>query len=178
MVLVVDLVNMLQLNMLANIHQITSGTNLPTCLRLGSCSYVKVRNLRTLPPHPTSEVGGDYLHPAATSDATWNHLPRPQHHLGITNVKHQTNGGNVKSIYDRRYRGVIARLQSVRRDHGLTQAQLAHTVGWARTTLSKVERCDRRLDLLETHMLASALGLRLSDLEPLLEGGTDVTQAQ
>ena len=77
----------------------------------------------------------------------------------------------MKTIYDDRYRQVIARLQSVRREHGLTQGQLAHSVGWPRQTVSKIEKCDRRLDLLETHTLARALGLRLADLGPLLEGG-------
>ena len=75
----------------------------------------------------------------------------------------------MKSIYDDGYRRVIKRLRRVRLDHGLTQAQLAHRVGWARPTQSKIERCERRLDLRETHMLARALGLKLSDLEPLLE---------
>jgi transcriptional regulator with XRE-family HTH domain len=75
----------------------------------------------------------------------------------------------MKTIYDRRYRRVIDRLRCVRRERGLTQAQLAQLVGWGRTTLSKVEKCDRRIDLLEMHALASALGLRLSDLQPLLD---------
>jgi len=80
----------------------------------------------------------------------------------------------MKSIYDDGYRRVIKRLQRVRLDHGLTQAQLARRVGWARPTQSKIERCERRVDLRETHMLARALGIRLSDLESLLtEGGAD-----
>jgi|APSaa5957512622_1039677.scaffolds.fasta_scaffold238919_1 transcriptional regulator with XRE-family HTH domain len=74
-----------------------------------------------------------------------------------------------KSIYDQRYRQIIKRLKGERRKHGLTQGQLAARVGWERTQLSKVERCERRLDLLETHMLTSALGLRLTDLESILE---------
>jgi hypothetical protein len=57
---------------------------------------------------------------------------------------------------------------------GLRQADVAHTLGVCRTMISGTEVFERRADLLETHLIARACGLRLSDLEPLLEdGGTD-----
>ena len=41
------------------------------------------------------------------------------------------------------------------------------------------ETFERRADLLETHLIARACGLRLSDLEPLLEdGGIDAKKEQ
>ena len=75
----------------------------------------------------------------------------------------------MKSTYDDGYRRVIRQLQRVRLAHGLTQAQVAHRIGMTRTTMSRIETCERRLDLQETHMLAGVLGMKLSDLEPLLE---------
>ena len=79
----------------------------------------------------------------------------------------------MQSIHDDRYRRVIQRLRDARHDCGLTQDQVGHALGWHRTVLSNIETCERRADLLEVHQLCRVYGLRLSDLEPLLEGGGD-----
>lgn len=76
-----------------------------------------------------------------------------------------------KTIFDKRYRRVIQQLTIARQKRGLTQQQLGTRIGWPRSTVSKVETLERKLDLLEAHVLANTLGLRLSDLEPLLLEG-------
>ena len=80
-----------------------------------------------------------------------------------------------KSIYDNRYKNVIRRLRKARTDLRLTQQEVADRLGWHRTMVSNAELADRRLDILETHTLCLLYGLRLSDLEPLLnsKGGED-----
>ncbi len=79
----------------------------------------------------------------------------------------------MKSIYDERYRRVIGRLRQVRRDQGLRQADVAQTIGVARTFISGIETFERRADLLETHLIAQALGLSLSDLEACLSASSE-----
>ena len=76
----------------------------------------------------------------------------------------------MKSIYDQRYGRVIDMLRDVRRQLGLTQLQVADSLGWHRTALSNVETRERRLDLLEAYELCQVYGLQLSDLERVLEG--------
>jgi DNA-binding XRE family transcriptional regulator len=79
-----------------------------------------------------------------------------------------------KTIHDDRYRRAIARLREARLGCGLRQADVAHTIGVNRTMIVGIETFERRADLLEIHEIARVYGLRLSDLEPLLEeGGTD-----
>ncbi len=77
----------------------------------------------------------------------------------------------MKSIFDPRYRGAIMRLREARVALGLRQADVAKQMGVCRTMVSGIETFERRADLLEVHMMAKACGLRLSDLEPLLEEG-------
>ena len=77
----------------------------------------------------------------------------------------------MQTIYDQRYRRVVRRLTGARHDSGLTQAQVAHTLGWRRTMLSNIETCERRADLLETYALCRVYGIQLSELEALLAQG-------
>ena len=75
-----------------------------------------------------------------------------------------------KSIHDGRYRKLILYLKRSRTDLGLTQSDVAGKLGWHRTKLSNIEILERRIDILELHELASLYGMRLSDLESLLDG--------
>lgn len=75
----------------------------------------------------------------------------------------------MNSIHDPRYRRVIERLKEARHDRGLTQEQVAGVLGWGRTVISNCELGERRADILEVYLLARAYGLRLADLEPLLD---------
>ena len=79
----------------------------------------------------------------------------------------------MKSIYDARYHRVIAKLTDVRKKQGLTQAQVANSIGWRRTMLTNVELFERRLDFLEAYLLAGVLGLKLLDLESVLASDKD-----
>ena len=52
-------------------------------------------------------------------------------------------------IYEDRYRSIIARLAKARQDAGLTQAELAEKLGLNQPEISRIEKLDRQIDLLE-----------------------------
>lgn len=52
-------------------------------------------------------------------------------------------------IYNARYRVIIARLVTARQVSGFTQAELAAKLGLKQPELSRIESCDRQIDLLE-----------------------------
>jgi len=48
------------------------------------------------------------------------------------------------------YQAMIGLLIELREEAGITQTQLGEKMGFAQTDISKIERCERRLDLIET----------------------------
>lgn len=60
---------------------------------------------------------------------------------------------------DQRYRDVIERLRTRRRELGLSQEELADRIGLHKQFVSRVELGERRLDIVEFVDLARALGL-------------------
>lgn len=80
----------------------------------------------------------------------------------------------MKSIHDSRYLEIIARLRATRERLGLSQVDLARRLGKQQSYISKVETCERRIDLLEALAICEALGVGLqaivpSDLRHLLQ---------
>lgn len=77
-----------------------------------------------------------------------------------------------KSIYTADYDRFRQVLRGARKDRGVTQAELADRLGWTQTKVSKCERGERRLDIVETRRWCMALGLTLNDfvseMEPCL----------
>ena len=55
----------------------------------------------------------------------------------------------ISSIHDPRYKRVVRRLIKARMDAGLTQAELSMATGLSQPDISKIEKCQRRLDVLE-----------------------------
>ena len=68
-------------------------------------------------------------------------------------------------------REVVARLKKARLERGWSQERLAKEAGVSRTGVTMIENGSRRPTLLYCHALASALGLRLSDLLDEAEAG-------
>ncbi len=64
-----------------------------------------------------------------------------------------------KSIFTRRYAVLTASLIEARRAAGLTQAQLAVRLARPQSFVSKYERGERRLDVIEFLEIADALGV-------------------
>lgn len=74
----------------------------------------------------------------------------------------------AKGIHDERYQSLIGALRAVREEHGLTQAQVAVTLGTRQQFVSKYESGERRLDVVEFVEVATALGLDWAELIGLL----------
>ena len=53
------------------------------------------------------------------------------------------------TIHDPRYKNLISRLSSLRKESGLLQEDIAARLGLSQSDISKIERCERRLDAVE-----------------------------
>lgn len=68
-----------------------------------------------------------------------------------------------KSIHTHLYRQVIGRLRSKREMGGVTQAQLAELLNVNQAFISKIETCERRLDIIELRNICQVLGISFVD---------------
>lgn len=68
-----------------------------------------------------------------------------------------------KSIHSHLYHQVIERLRSKREIKGVTQSQLADLLDVNQAFVSKIETCDRRLDIIELHHICQVLGISFVD---------------
>jgi transcriptional regulator with XRE-family HTH domain len=64
-----------------------------------------------------------------------------------------------KTIYRDDYRKLVERLRDRREALGLSQSEVARTLGWPQQRMSAVEAGARRLDVIEFFQLTLALGL-------------------
>ena len=64
-----------------------------------------------------------------------------------------------KSVFTAKYRRFVTMLVAARTNAGATQVELASRIGWQQTDVSKVERGERRLDVVEFLQFAEALEL-------------------
>lgn len=74
-----------------------------------------------------------------------------------------------KSIYTREYGAVLRLLREAREAAELTQVQLAEKLGQTQSFVSKAERGDRRLDVIQLRTILGALGVPLADFVRRLE---------
>jgi len=63
----------------------------------------------------------------------------------------------LKSIHDRGYQLIVAHLREAREKSKITQAELAERLGTDQSYVSKYERTERRLDLLEVRAICICL---------------------
>ena len=68
-----------------------------------------------------------------------------------------------ESIYSREYRLFIERLRKVRLQAGLTQVQAAQKLKKPQSYVSKIERGERRLDVVELQQFLKVYKKRLCD---------------
>ena len=74
----------------------------------------------------------------------------------------------AKTIYKAEYRRLIDALRERREAIGLSQTNLAKSLGWSQQSLSYVEAGARRLDVLEYLELTKALGYSKAEALELL----------
>ncbi|MCR5197952.1 MAG: helix-turn-helix domain-containing protein [Prevotella sp.] len=67
-----------------------------------------------------------------------------------------------KSIHTRQYRILIGIVREEREKRQVTQQQLASRLGVQQAVVSKIENCERRIDVLELRQICVALGVSLS----------------
>lgn len=66
-----------------------------------------------------------------------------------------------KSIHTREYRILLELLIEVRRRAGLTQSDLGHRLPFEQPGISKIERGERRIDIVELKRICEAVGMTL-----------------
>jgi len=69
-----------------------------------------------------------------------------------------------KSIYSKDYGLFLRLLREARENAGVTQEQLGQRLHQTQSFISKCERGERRLDVVETRAICKALGISLADL--------------
>lgn len=76
-----------------------------------------------------------------------------------------------KALYERSYAAFTELLREERRNAGLTQAALAKKLRRPQSYVSKYERGDRRLDVIEFIEVARVIGFDLHDFLRKLKAG-------
>lgn len=79
-----------------------------------------------------------------------------------------------KSIYSKEYSLFLEQLRNAREEKGLTQTEVAERLGQTQSFVSKVERGERRIDIVELRAFCTALGIGfgsfISRIEKALNG--------
>ena len=83
----------------------------------------------------------------------------------------------MSGAHDPQYIEFIARLRNARKAKNLSQKEFGNLISKPQSFVSKVETCERRLDVIEAAQWCVALGIRLEDALPpsvrkALEGTT------
>ena len=74
-----------------------------------------------------------------------------------------------KEIYNERYRELFASFKDVRKNLGMTQAEVAGKTGRGRTWVAKIECCELRLDVLHLVKLCRVYKLKARDVVGRME---------
>jgi transcriptional regulator with XRE-family HTH domain len=74
-----------------------------------------------------------------------------------------------KSIYTREYAAVLRVLRETRQQAGVTQVALAEKIDETQSSVSKIERGEVRLDIVQLRTICNALGVSLSGFVRRLE---------
>ena len=72
----------------------------------------------------------------------------------------------MKSIYDEKYVEIITRLRIARNEKNITQQALSKILDVPQSYISKVECCERRLDVVEFIYWLNALNLTIDEVLP------------
>lgn len=70
----------------------------------------------------------------------------------------------MSSIHKEEYRLLIKALVRARKAAGLTQEEVADKLGVHQSFISKIESCQRRIDVLELKKIAGIYGIQLEDI--------------
>ncbi len=79
-----------------------------------------------------------------------------------------------KTIYAPEYAVVLRLFREAREQSGLTQVELAERLGQTQSFVSKIERGDRRLDLIQLRTILAHFDVTLPEFVARLESQLDV----
>jgi ribosome-binding protein aMBF1 (putative translation factor) len=91
----------------------------------------------------------------------------PMWNIGSGVVKGK--GWMEKTIYTREYSVLLGILKEAREQAGMTQVQLADKLSQSQSFVSKFERGDRRIDLIQLRTICQILGLSLGEFVERME---------
>ena len=74
-----------------------------------------------------------------------------------------------KTIYTREYEIVLRLLKEARETAGITQVQLAKKLKQSQSFVSKIERGDRRIDIVQLRTICKIIGTTLMEFVSRLE---------
>jgi len=70
---------------------------------------------------------------------------------------------DMKTIFDESYNLLIEKLKFERLKRDITQVELAELIGRDQTYVSKYERCEKRLDVIELRSICLALKIKFTN---------------
>lgn len=73
----------------------------------------------------------------------------------------------MRTASDPHYLEVIARFRSARKNLGISQIEVGRRLGKPQSYISKIESCERRIDLIEALRLCDVLGISLETIVPV-----------
>lgn len=76
-----------------------------------------------------------------------------------------------KSLFTGDYESFLRLLRRVRLEAGMTQTELGQCIGQSQSFISKCERGERRVDVVELRAFCKAFGIDLEQFSRLLEAG-------
>ena len=83
----------------------------------------------------------------------------------------------VKTIYDLKYRALISKLAEERIRLNISQGELAQQVGLNQSYISKIEKYERRLDVLEFSLILNSLRItENSQLQQIVSNFTGISK--
>jgi transcriptional regulator with XRE-family HTH domain len=74
-----------------------------------------------------------------------------------------------KSIHTPAYEAFLRLLRQQREDAGLTQEHVAERLGMTQSAVSKCERGERRLDVIELRLWCAAMGVSFTSFTALMD---------
>ncbi|MDB1145021.1 MAG: helix-turn-helix transcriptional regulator [Alcaligenaceae bacterium] len=75
----------------------------------------------------------------------------------------------MKTIYKERYRNIIRALINLRKQKNLTQQQLADKLGKHQSYIAKIEKYERKLDVMEFIEFCEALDITSNEVTHIIQ---------
>lgn len=108
-------------------------------------------------PHPGSVTSG-------LPAVHFGQFRRGDYHLLAVRRRQKT-----PSVHTSEYQAVLALLRRARKEARVTQTHVAERLGYQASAVSKIERGELRLDIIQLRTYCSAIGLSLRDFVDRLE---------